>query len=509
MSSFRNEINAQGGPTESSTQMLMSVPNPKRGVPGSLINMLDEESLSPFLIDEDFLQDSTSQHQAHDPSVNAILEAFGRSHSKSPVPTTGSNNINSLVATNLDKSPSKTFISPICRPSSTPIYSTVRAPTEPSYFSNMDDMLSKPQPQQSILATSVPVEDYGAELLRSWEQQGSSKLTNAAEGVAPPGVGNSNCFDASTGSGTKLFGTDSNNIILSTGTNHSLKSSISGGGNNSSLLSGPFNSLHHSPPPPPPPQSLNTHLAGSTGLPSSQYFSHVAVDTHGGGGGGGGGLHMLGHQLRSSLYGGGASSAPPLLRYTQTQHQYEHQQQRQQHTADINESISITGAAAGFSTQLSPIAAAYAYPYSNSHSNSAISGSHNGSGSGSSGTGGPMKHSSSAHSLHSSHSNHSSPNPNHGQQLQHSSYPHQHQQHQNHHHHQHQQQYQQARTAMSSSPGVACQAHQGSGGGGSSVEEAVLLSCREILLGAADHSLKAVELANTLRARGMHACMYV
>jgi len=37
----------------------------------------------------------------------------------------------------------------------------------------------------------------------------------------------------------------------------------------------------------------------------------------------------------------------------------------------------------------------------------------------------------------------------------------------------------------------------------SSVEGAVLRSCREILAGAADHSLKAVELANTLRARGM------
>lgn len=36
----------------------------------------------------------------------------------------------------------------------------------------------------------------------------------------------------------------------------------------------------------------------------------------------------------------------------------------------------------------------------------------------------------------------------------------------------------------------------------SSVEGAVLRSCREILAGAADHSLKAVELANTLRARG-------
>lgn len=37
---------------------------------------------------------------------------------------------------------------------------------------------------------------------------------------------------------------------------------------------------------------------------------------------------------------------------------------------------------------------------------------------------------------------------------------------------------------------------------GESVEGLVLRSCRDILAGAADHSLKAVELANTLRARG-------
>jgi hypothetical protein len=37
---------------------------------------------------------------------------------------------------------------------------------------------------------------------------------------------------------------------------------------------------------------------------------------------------------------------------------------------------------------------------------------------------------------------------------------------------------------------------------GESVEGMVLRSCRDILVGAADHSLKAVELANTLRARG-------
>jgi hypothetical protein len=35
-----------------------------------------------------------------------------------------------------------------------------------------------------------------------------------------------------------------------------------------------------------------------------------------------------------------------------------------------------------------------------------------------------------------------------------------------------------------------------------SVEGVVLRSCRDILAGAAEHSLKAVELANTLRARG-------
>lgn len=42
---------------------------------------------------------------------------------------------------------------------------------------------------------------------------------------------------------------------------------------------------------------------------------------------------------------------------------------------------------------------------------------------------------------------------------------------------------------------------QGAEGGAMSVEATVLRSCREILAGAADHSLKAVELANTLRAR--------
>ena len=65
---------------------------------------------------------------------------------------------------------------------------------------------------------------------------------------------------------------------------------------------------------------------------------------------------------------------------------------------------------------------------------------------------------------------------------------------------------QQKQMRQSPVPGQPSTENKAAGDAGSvvdsSVEGAVLRSCREILAGAADRSLKAVELANTLRARG-------
>lgn len=63
-------------------------------------------------------------------------------------------------------------------------------------------------------------------------------------------------------------------------------------------------------------------------------------------------------------------------------------------------------------------------------------------------------------------------------------------------------------TVRSPSPGVSAHQHENvqhqniSASDVETVETLVLRSCRDILAGAAEHSLKAVELANTLRARG-------
>jgi hypothetical protein len=65
---------------------------------------------------------------------------------------------------------------------------------------------------------------------------------------------------------------------------------------------------------------------------------------------------------------------------------------------------------------------------------------------------------------------------------------------QSHHHHQLQQQQQHK---SSSSALNLCGLED------SSVEDIVAKTCRDILVDASQHSLKAVELANTLRARGL------